>query len=539
MAADGLECCRVILGNMANRPTRRSLAAFAFALAKPMNAADTSLPSPPAAKTVSKAITQHGETRQDLYFWLRDRTNPEVIAYLEAENHYFKTVMKPVESLQKTLYEEMVGRIQETDLSVPERHGAFYYYTRVEKGQNYQLYCRKYEALDGKEELILDGNELAKGHKYFRLGNFVVSPSHKLLAYSTDTDGDEVYTTYFKELQSGHLLPDQVPNVYYGMAWGNDDKTIFYTTLDAAKRPYRVHRHVLGTPVSADQIVFEEPDERFYVELSKTKDEKYILVSSDSKMTSEVLYLDAANPQGTLATVAKRRQGVLYGVHHHDGEFLIVHNDGAQNFQLVSAKVGDSAPEKWKTLIPHRKDVLLEGIEAYKEWMTITERENGLRQVRVRRWNGEQDHVISMPEPVYAVQVTGNPNYDAKTIRFNYQSLVTPSSVFDYELATASGPEEATQIPAGYDSSQYTNEQPSPRPPMAPVFRSRSSIRKALRRTAKGPCCSMGTARMASTPKPRSARHGSACWTAALRLPSPASAAGRRWDGTGMKTENF
>ena len=223
------------------------------------------------AKKIAKAITQHGEVRQDPYFWLRDKTNPDVIAHLEAENRYFETLMKPVAELQKTLFAEMVGRIQETDLSVPERKDEYFYYTRIEKGQNYQLYCRKYETMAAKEVLLLDGNELAKGHKYFRIGNFSASPSHKILAYSTDTDGDEVYTTYFKNIETGELLPDQVPNVYYGMAWGNDDKTIFYTTLDSTKRPYRVHRHILGTAVTSDQIVFEEPDERFYVELTKTK----------------------------------------------------------------------------------------------------------------------------------------------------------------------------------------------------------------------------------------------------------------------------
>ncbi|MFN0104098.1 MAG: S9 family peptidase [Bryobacteraceae bacterium] len=454
---------RAILNIMANRPpdflTRRSLAALPFALSIPMNASDSSLPSPPVATTVPKTITQHGETRNEPYFWLREKTNPEVISHLEAENRYFEAVMKPVQELKQTLYKEMVGRIQEVDLSVPERRDDYYYYTRIEKGQNYQLYCRKYESLDGKEELLLDGNELAKGHKYFRLGNYAVSPSHKLLAYSTDIEGDEVYTTYFKDLKTGATLPDRVPNVYYGLAWGNDDKTLFYTTLDAAKRPYRVHRHVLGTPLSADEVVFEESDERFYVELSTTKDKKYILISSDSKMTSEVLYLDADRPGGKFAPVATRKQGVLYGVRHHEGVFLIVHNDGAQNFQLVSAKVGDSAPDKWQVVIPHRKDVLLEGIEAYKDWMTLTERENGLRRLRVRKWDGGEDHIASMPEPVYAVQLTGNPNYDAKTIRFTYQSLVTPPSVFDYEMATRQRTlKKEQQIPSGYDASQYASE---------------------------------------------------------------------------------
>jgi len=424
-----------------------------------MQAADSSLPPPPVAKTIAKSITQHGETRNDPYFWLREKTNPETISYLQAENAYFEAVMKPVQELKGTLYKEMVGRIQETDLSVPERRDDYYYYTRIEKGQNYQLYCRKYESLDGKEELLLNGNELAKGHKYFRLGNYSVSPSHKLLAYSTDTEGDEVYVTYFKDLKTGETLADRVPNVYYGLAWGNDDKTLFYTTLDAAKRPYRVHRHVLGTPLAADEIVFEEPDERFYVEISATKDRRYVLISSDSKMTSEVMYLDADRPGGSFQSVTPRRQGVLYSVWHHDGEFLILHNSGAQNFQLDAARVDARAVEKWRTVIAHRKDVLLEGVGTYKDWLTVTERENGLRRVRVRRWDGTQDHSVSMPEPVYSVLLTGNPNYDAKTIRFTYQSLVTPPSVFDYDMGTRQRTlRKQQEIPSGYDASQYVSE---------------------------------------------------------------------------------
>ena len=445
---------------MANQPiSRRAFAAIPFAATPLMQAAETPLPPPPVAKTVPKSITQHGETRNDPYFWLREKTNPETIAYLEAENAYFGAVTRPVEELKKTLYSEMVGRIQETDLSVPERRDDYFYYTRIEKGQNYQLYCRKYEALEGKEELLLDGNALAKGHTYFRLGNFAVSPSHKILAYSTDVEGDEVYTTYFKDLSTGKVLGDKIPNVYYGLAWGNDNQTIFYTTLDAAKRPYRVHRHVVGTAAADDAIVYEETDERFYVEISTTKDKRYVLITSESKMTAEVLYLDASAPGGTFASVAGRRQGVLYSVRHHEGEFYILHNDGAQNFALASAKVGDSAPAKWKTVIGHRKDVFVEGVEAYKDWMTLTERENGLRQLRVRKWDGAADHLVAMPEPVYAVQPAGNPNYDAKTIRFTYQSLVTPPSVFDYDMGGKTRVLRKQQaIPSGYDAAQYVSE---------------------------------------------------------------------------------
>jgi len=434
---------------MAYRPTRRDLVALALT----MNAAD---PPAPIAARKPKKITQHGETRTDDYFWMREKTNPEVLAYLEAENRYFEGVMKPVAALKETLYKEMVGRVQETDLSVPERKDDYYYYTRIEKGQNYLLYCRKYETLDGKEELFLDGNELATGHKYFRLGNYAVSPNHALLAYSIDTEGDEVYVTHFKDLKTGAVLPDQIPNVYYGIVWANDNKTLFYTTLDAAKRPFRVHRHTLGSQLEIDKVVYEEKDERFYVELRKTRDAKFVLIASDSKMTSEVFYLDASTPNAEFKSVAGRRQGVEYTVHHHAGDFLILNNHNAANFKVSAAKVGDS---EWRDIIPHRSDVYIEQIAEYKDWFTLTERENGLRRLHVRKWNGGDDHIVAMPEPVYALQLTGNPNYDAKTVRFTYQSLVTPSSVYDYELSTRQRTlRKQQQIPSGYDASQYTSE---------------------------------------------------------------------------------
>ncbi|MBM3786063.1 MAG: S9 family peptidase [Acidobacteria bacterium] len=451
-----------------------------------MNAAEPA--TPPIAARKPKSITLHNETRIDDYFWLREKSNPEVLQYLQSENKYFERLMEPVAGLKDTLYQEMIGRIQETDLSVPEKRDDFYYYTRIEKGQNYQLYCRKYETLDAKEQLLLDGNELAKGHGYFRLANFAVSPNHQVLAYSIDTGGDEVYTTHFKDLKTQATLPDQVPNVYYGTVWANDNRTIFYTTLDSAKRPYRVYRHILGEATSQDQLVFEEPDERFYVEVRKTRDDRYVLIASDSKMTSEVFYLDADTPAAKFATVAGRRHGMEYAVHHHDGRFLILHNQNALNFKLSRATPGETDPAKWTELIPHRPDVLLERIDEYKSWLTVTERENGLRRIRARKWDGEDDHVIALPEPVYALQPAGNPNYDAKTIRFTYQSLVTPSSVFDYELSTRQRTlRKQQQIPSGYDPTLYASERlfatasDGAKIPIAVVYR------KGFRKTGKAP----------------------------------------------------
>lgn len=426
-----------------------------------MNANEAPPLAAPIAKTVPKTIVQHGQTRVDNYAWLRDdaRKNPDVLAYLEAENTYFQAVMKPTEKLQETLYSEMVGRIQETDLSVPVRIDDHYYYTRTEKGKNYQIYCRKYETPDAPEQLILDANQLAEGHDYFRLGNYSVSTNHKLLAFSTDTEGNEVYLTQFKNLETGEILPDRVPNVYYGIHWANDNRTLFYSVLDAAKRPYRVYRHVLGEDPAKDALVYEETDAKFTLGLRKTRDRNYILLVSKSSTTSEVSYIDAAKPDLKPALVAARRQGVEYSVGHHEGRFLIRTNENAQNFKLVEAKVGDTSPANWKEVIPHRSNVLLEDVDEYKDWLVLAEREDGLRQLRVRKWNGSEDHRVSLPEPVYSLFPQGNPNFGASTIRFTYQSLVTPSSVFDYDMGSRQRKVlKEQEIPSGYDRSQYVSE---------------------------------------------------------------------------------
>jgi oligopeptidase B len=448
---------------MANQPTRRQIHTLALAglTTSLMNANDASPPKLPVAKIVPKSIVQHGQTRIDNYAWLRDdaRKDPEVLAYLEAENQYFETVTKPTAPLQATLYGEMVGRIQETDLSVPVRIDDHYYYTRTEKGKNYQIYCRKYETLDAEEQLVLDANELAAGHDYFRLGNYTVSPNHKLLAYSTDTAGNEVYLTQFKNLETGALLPDRVPNVYYGIYWANDNQTLFYSVLDAAKRPYRIYRHKLGEDPAEDLLVYEETDAKFTLSLRKTRDRKYILLVSKSSTTSEVSYIDADAPSARPSLLAARRQGIEYSVGHHEGRFLIRTNENAQNFKLMEAKVGDTAPEKWRELLPHRANVLLEGADEYREWLVLAEREDGLRHMRVRRWDGSQDHRVGLPEPVYSLFPQGNPNYTASTIRFTYQSLVTPSSVFDYDMpARQRKVLKEQEIPSGYDRTQYISE---------------------------------------------------------------------------------
>lgn len=414
---------------------------------------------PPAAKTIPHAITSHAETRTDEYFWLRDRDNPETIAYLEAENQFTDAVMEPTKDLQEKLYAEIVGRVKETDLSVPVRKGSHFYYTRTEEGKEYPIYCRKRGSLEAEEEVLLDGNVLAEGKEYFRLGNFAVSPGQELLAYSTENAGDETYTLVVKDLRTGELLPEQIPNTYYGLAWANDDRTIFYTTLDETKRPYRLHRHTLGTLVEEDALIYEETDQKFVLQIGKTRSERYLMLTLASHVTSEILYASADEAASEFRTIGGRQHEVEYYADHQGEHFYIRTNEQAKNFRLMRAPV--SAPEKtnWQEVLAHRPAVLLEDVEPFAHHLVLQEREEGLTKLRVMDLRNGQDHYIAFPEPVYTAGLGANPEYETTTIRYHYTSLVTPNSVFDYDMNTrAQELKKQTEVVGGYDSSQYVSE---------------------------------------------------------------------------------
>jgi oligopeptidase B len=409
---------------------------------------------PPVAKVIPKKITMHGETRVDNYFWLREKENPEVIAYLEAENAYYRTKMKPVETLQEELFKEIVGRIKQTDLSVPTREDNFYYYSRTEEGKNYPILCRKRGSLDAPEEVMLDLNRLAEGQKYFRLGISAVSPDHRLLAYSVDNAGDEVYTIQVKDLATGQLLPDRILNTYYTFAWAADNKTFFYTTLDAAKRPYRAWRHTLGG--EADKLIYEEKDEKFYLRLSKSRSKQYIFINLGSFTTSETRYLRADDPNGAFRAIEPRRQDVEYDVEHHGDIFYMRTNDNAKDFRLVQAPVKDPGRKNWREVIPHRPKVYLEGMEAFRDHLVLLERENAQVRLLVQDLKSGQTHHVDCPETIYSIFPAANPEFNTSTFRFNYTSLVTPMSVFDYDMAgrrrTLLKQEE---VLGGYDRAKY------------------------------------------------------------------------------------
>ncbi|SCL58379.1 oligopeptidase B [Micromonospora citrea] len=427
----------------------------------------------PTAKRVPSERTHHGDTVTDEYAWLATKDDPETIAYLTAENAYTEARTAHLEGLRADLFEETRRRTQETDLSVPSRKGGYWYYTRTVEGQQYGVQCRRAvrdgetdppvsadgAPLDG-EEVLLDGNVLAEGHDFFALGAFDVSPDGRWLAYSTDFSGDERFTLRVKDLTTGEVLPDEVPGTFYGTAWSADASVLFYVTVDEAWRPNRVWRHTLGTPSSEDVVVHQEDDERFWVGVELTRSEKFVLIDIHSKITSEVLVIPAGNPTGAPASVAPRRQGVEYTVEHHGHRFLILHNDGAEDFALSYTSA--DAPGDWVPLIEHSPGTRLEAVDAFADHLVVSLRNNGLTGLRVLPIGGGDPFDIDFPEPLYSVGLDSNPEYQTRQIRLRYTSLVTPDSVYDYDLVTRQmvlrrqkpvkpGPDGRAYDPADYE----------------------------------------------------------------------------------------
>lgn len=411
-------------------------------------------------------ITQHGETRIDNYYWMRDREDPEVLKYLRAENDYLEEVMGHTKPLQEMLYAEMRGRMKETDATVPERRGGYLYYARTEEGHQYPVYCRRKDSPESPEEILLDQNQLAEGQPFCSVGAFTVSPDGTKLAYSLDVEGGEVYTLYIKDLQTGQLYPESVErtfsSVYFrtGVEWANDNQTLFYMTLDEAERPYRLFSHTLGTAISQDRLLFQENDETYSMFIHKTRDDAYIFTHLQSTKSTESLFLSADHPEGELKVLSPRREGVEYWAAHHDGHLFIVTNYEAKNFRLMKASVEHPEIEYWQEVIPHREDVLLDWVEAFKDHIVLYERKNALRQIRISSPDAlEEVRYVEFPEPTYNVDWESNPGYHTNVLRFKYSSPITPPSVVDYHMDTGAWEiVKQDEIPSGYDISQYVSE---------------------------------------------------------------------------------
>jgi len=438
------------------RHALRLAATFAAILpAGTLSAADA---TPPTAPKVPHMQTLHGETLKDDYYWLREKDNPKVRAFLEAENAYTDAFMKPTEPLQKALYEEMLSRIKETDLSVPYRDGGWYYYSRTEKGKQYPIFCRRKGSLEAPEEVYLDVNALAVGERFMSIGEREVSDDGNLLAYTTDNTGFRDFTLHVKDLSTGKTLPETVARVTTA-AWAADNRTLFYTTTDPAKRPYRLYRHVLGTDTAGDALLYEEKDEKFRIFTTRSRDRAVILFGVASHTASEWRYLPASEPNGTLRLVAAREPDHEYDVEPRGDTFYIRSNKGCRNFRVVTAPASDPRPSNWKELFPCRGDVMVEAIDAFANWIVFSEREDGLPRLRVMSGKTGESYRVEFPEAIYSAFLSNNHQYDTGTLRYEYESFTTPASIYDFDMATKqSRLLKQTEVLGGYDASRYTSE---------------------------------------------------------------------------------
>lgn len=405
---------------------------------EPMNTA-------PIAKKIEHKITTHGDERIDNYFWMRlsdeqknaetpDAQTQDVLDYLNAENEYLKKEMASTEALQKTLYDEIVGRIKQDDESVPVSMNGYTYYSRFEKGADYPLYCRKKND-NGKEAIMLNVPEMAEGFSYYAVGGRSVSENNEILAYSIDTVSRRQYNIHFKNLKTGEILKDVIENTTGGITWANDNKTVFYTKKDPVTlRSFQIYRHVIGTDQSQDVLVFEEKDDTFGCSVYKTKSRDYLMIVSFQTLSTEYRFLDANNPTGKWKVVQPRERDLEYSVDHFGDHFYITTNKDAKNFRLMKTSVSTTTMDNWEEIIPHREDVLLEGIDIFKDFLVLNERKNGLNQIRIKEWKSGNEHYIEFNDPAYSAGTFANPEFNTNKLRYSYASLTTPNSVYDYNM---------------------------------------------------------------------------------------------------------
>lgn len=422
------------------------------------------MPDPPIAKKVPKITEIHGLKLVDDYFWMRDEklprdpnANPEVTAYLKAENDYAEAFMEHTKGFQDSLYKEMLARIKETDENVPYKDGGYYYYSRTVQGQQYPIYCRRKGSIESAEEITLDMNEMAKGKKYFSVGNYDIADDENQLAFSTDTTGFRQYTLYIKDLATGKIS-DKIADRVTSFAWASDNKTIFYTQEDPlTKRPNKLFRHQIGG--SAHDLIYEEKDELYTVHTDRTRSKSYIMAVSTSSTTSEVRYLPSAEPMSGFKLLLPRKKDHEYYVDHIAENFYIRTNDKGKNFRLVTAPVSDPSPSKWKEIVAHRKDVMLEGVDCFAGHYVLVERKNGVPQLGIADLKSGVSHYIEQPEPVYVSHPMQNAEFTTTNLRFNYESFITPKSVYDYDVVTRQRTLRKQQpVLGGYQPEMYKSE---------------------------------------------------------------------------------
>jgi oligopeptidase B len=450
--------------------------------------------STPIAPKKPQHITQHGITRVDNYYWLRNRHDPDTLAYLKAELAYFEEVMQPSKPLQEVLFNEMKSRIQETDSTVPAKRGGYLYYQRMEAGKQYPVFCRRKDAPHSPEEILLDQNRLAEGKAYCSVSGFAVSPDGEKLAYAVDFEGNETFTIHILNLKSGQPYPETIPNVYgsayyhTGLEWANDSQSIFYETLDAAKRPYQLYWHRLGSDPAQDTLLFTEEDETFFLYFHKSRDNLYILTEHHSTTTTEMRYLSADNPERGLQVIAPRRRGIEYYAAHHQGHFFILTNENAKNFKLMKTPLGNSSHEQWQEVLPHRPQVMLYGIETFENHLVLYEYQDGLQRIRISGTDGiSRVRYVNFPEPAYYFEPEHNPNFQTDTLRIKYSSLVTPHTIVDIDLNNGEWHIQKETLIKGYDRSQYVCEQIQAQAPDGARIPISIAYKKGLKRDGSHP----------------------------------------------------
>lgn len=419
---------------------------------------------PPVAAIQPTTRVWHGDTVVDNYYWMIDyfKKGPDstkVVDYLKAENNYTSTMMKGTEKLQQDLFTEMKSRIKEKDESVPTFKNGYFYYSRTEDGKEYFKYCRKKGSLDAPEEVLLDVDKMAEGKPYFSATGFEISNDNNLLAYAVDEVSRRQYTIYIKNLETGEILKDKIENTEANLCWANDNKTIFYT----AKHPVtllseKIKKHTLGTNATNDAVVYTEKDNTNYIGIVKSKNNKFIYIYSGGTLSSEIFFIDANTPEASFKSFQPRIKDVLYDVYCLEDKFLIQTNKDAKNFKLMECPLDKTSVENWKDYIPHRTDVLIENVSEFKDFIVVAERKNGLVQLRIRNLKNSEEHYIDFGEPAYSASISYTPEYNSSVVRYNYTSLITPSSVYDYEMNTKKKELKKQQEVFGYNAKDYVTE---------------------------------------------------------------------------------
>jgi len=448
----------------------------------------------PIAEKIEKELSIHGHTRIDPYYWLRERENPKVIDYLNAENEYKEEMLRDTVGLQEKLFDEIVGRIKKDDSSVPYRDNGYYYYVRFEKEKEYAIHCRKKENMESEEEILLDGNKMAEGRDYFAIGGKSISPDNKLMVYGIDTVGRRKYTLYIKNLETGELYPETIPMTVGSGTWANDNKTIFYTNKDEMTlRSDKILKHILGSSTDDDITVYYEEDETFSTFVYKTKSDKYLVIGSSSTLSDEYRFLNADTPEGEFRIFQERERELEYSIGHFNDHFYVICNLDARNFRLMKTPVDNTGKENWEEVIPHRKDVLLSDIELFRDFLVIAERKEGLINLRVISWETGEEHYLDFGEEVYVANISVNPEFDTVTLRYGYSSLTTPNSILDYNMQTREKKLMKQQEVLGdFESSNYESRRLYAKAEDGTMIPMSIVYRKGMERNGHNPCLLYG-----------------------------------------------